>query len=93
MTAHPINELGCVPVDRRCLLHDDDMACSHVCESNERWFEHAMKCDDPPPPRYRSPLSDTCIGCGKKIHAGDWVRSYEEGRVHADGCPESERPA
>lgn len=89
MTAHAINDYGCVPdVDGHdCLLHGADMCCSHICESNEHALDHVGKCDDPPPPRYQACLSDVCIGCGKKIYAGDWVRAYEEGRVHADGCP------
>lgn len=34
-----------------------------------------------------------CIGCGKVFVWGEPVCDYEEGAVHANGCPESELPS
>lgn len=43
----------------------------------------------PPPPAFPATYASSCIGCGHGIRVGDPVRSYEEGYVHAHGCPES----
>ena len=91
MTAVALNDFGCAPDGRRCLAHDDEMACSHVCESNRDWYKHVGECDDPPPPaRSAGHYDGCCIGCGRQLWAGELVREYEEGCVHADGCPGQE---
>lgn len=50
-------------------------------------------CDDPPPPVREAVLKDTCIGCGQTIHPGEAVTDWEEGALHANGCPGREAGA
>lgn len=94
MTIRALNEFGCAPLNGQCLAHDSEMACSHICEENRCGFEHSIKCDDPPPPPRAAGHHDgCCIGCGRELWAGELVRDYEEGAVHANGCPEKDPPS
>jgi hypothetical protein len=84
--------------------HDDDCDCSDCLADVDRfWREQEGEPDpDMPPDTYEfdvadldeppvesCPGNDACIGCGGRINHGDPTRLYEEGHVHAGGCPPS----
>lgn len=87
MTAREPNAYGCIPNSngKDCDRHEQPLECSHGCLEG-KLYEHS--CDDPPPPASPTLYDETCIGCGKRIPGGAMARLYEEGFVHADGCPE-----
>lgn len=88
MTALAINTQGCVPSECRCLLHDEDLVCSHHCDEGDG--HHAGDvCDDPSPAPFVCSHESLCIGCGKPIAVGELVTAWEEGYAHYSRCPDA----
>jgi hypothetical protein len=87
-----VNAFGCAPADGQCIAHQDELACSHACSHAKGLLDHLMKCDDPPPPLETAwpGFTDDCIGCGRALRAGDFIRRYEDGTVCGDGCLEKD---
>lgn len=99
VTTPAVPSLGCIIVGDECLVHGKgelgygEVACSHMCTEAEGYFEHSMVCDDPPPPAHPLSSDTQCFECGRVIRTGELGRYYEEGWLHADGCPEGPMPS